>query len=159
MSFHVDQNIPARRNLRIRRKPIYTKVLSIFCVYFLYTSMFDLRYSYVCYILINSRIRYFYYSWILTRFQAPSPRHRCGSRSSSRSSPSLPLLDSWRPLDKQEFKSWYPPRNGDMCVVTETIWSRRSFPIQSFPSPRPTIPYIIYIGRRVGAMKFCLANK
>lgn len=56
-----------------------------------------------------------------SRFQSPSPCHRCGSVIL----PPLLLLGSWRSV------SWSLMHDTllemETCVVTETIWSRRSF--------------------------------
>ena len=71
-----------------------------------------------------------FYSSILSRIQAPSSRHRCGSVTPPPPPPLL-LLEFWRSLSRSLKRNTL--REMAACVITDTIWSRRPFTIILHP--------------------------
>ena len=84
---------------------------------------------------------YFLVFEILSRIQAPSPRHRCRSVII----PSPPAPSYFLAVPRLELESRHPPRNGDLCGHQDD-WSRRSFTTPILAMDPPSIPRPHYAG-------------
>ena len=127
----ITQNIPERRNPREQRNPMNNVYLPFMPIL---PSKLYLRYSMCCLCsLLHHLSMYSLYLFLnpkLAPSSIPTPSVWVSHP------PPLLLVDSCRPLSE----SRHPPRDGDLCVVTETIWSRRSFATPFLPIGPPSRP-------------------